>query len=215
VLLMARAPRRGQVRRALEPVLGADGALALHRVLTAQAAAWGHQVAPGAVFVAHDPPDAAVEVRGLVGEEALLFPQNGEGISGRLVDAVARVFARRSGPLLVVWPDLPLLRPIHAAGALTDLASGCQLVLGPVFDGGFYLVGLVRPLPVLRELPEEAWRGADAVGLGLAAARDAGLEVGILRAERGLHRPADLRAVLADPMLSEPLARVLSRVREQ
>ena len=47
--------------------------------------------------------------------------------------------------------------------------------------------------------------------MGLAAARDAGLEVGILRAERALHRPADVRAALADPTLPEPIARVLRR----
>ena len=32
------------------------------------------------------------------------------------------------------------------------------------------------------------------MAMALAAAREAGLEVGILRAERALHRPADLRA---------------------
>jgi hypothetical protein len=47
--------------------------------------------------------------------------------------------------------------------------------------------------------------------IGLAAARDAGLEVGLLRAERALHRPADVRAALADPLLPAEVARVLGR----
>jgi hypothetical protein len=46
--------------------------------------------------------------------------------------------------------------------------------------------------------------------IGLAAARDAGLEVGILRAERALHRSADVRAALADPLLPSGLRRILS-----
>jgi hypothetical protein len=45
--------------------------------------------------------------------------------------------------------------------------------------------------------------------IGLAAARDAGLELGFLRAERALHRPADVRAALADPLLPEDMARIL------
>jgi glycosyltransferase A (GT-A) superfamily protein (DUF2064 family) len=211
VLLMARAPRRGQVRRALEPMLGPDGCLALHSTLIAQAAAWAHCVAPGAVHVAHDPPDAARELRPLVGSAATLFPQNGEGIAGRVADAMARVFGRRSGPLIVVWPDLPRLVCAHATAALEDLAHGADVVLGPSFDGGFYLIALSRPMPALFALPEDAWRGADAMSLGLIAAREGGLEVGILRAERALHRPADLRAALADPTLPEPIARVLAR----
>jgi glycosyltransferase A (GT-A) superfamily protein (DUF2064 family) len=112
---------------------------------------------------------------------------------------------------LIVWPDLPRLRPQHAQAALEDLDAGCDIVLGPVFDGGFYLVAIPVPTPTLFSLPELSWRSADATAICLQAAREAGLEVGILRAERALHRPADLRAALADPTLPEDLARVLRR----
>jgi hypothetical protein len=45
----------------------------------------------------------------------------------------------------------------------------------------------------------------------LSAVREAGLELGILRAERALHRPADVRAALADPLLPDALAKILRR----
>jgi glycosyltransferase A (GT-A) superfamily protein (DUF2064 family) len=211
VLIMARAPRRGEVRRALEPLLGTDRCVALQSALIAQAARWAGAVAPGAVHVAHDPPDVGRELRVLVGPEATMFPQNGDGIAGRLADAAARVFARSSGPLLIVWPDLPRLRPEHASGALDDLRDGCEVVLGPVIDGGLYLIGISRPLPKLFALPEQAWRSPDVMTLGMAAARDAGLEVGILRAERALARPGDVRAALADPLLPADIGRILRR----
>ena len=211
VLIMARAPRRGEVRRALEPLLGADRCVALQSALIAQAVGWAVSVAPGAVHVAHDPPDVGKELRLLVGPSAALFPQNGDGIAGRLADAAARVFARSNGPLLIVWPDLPRFRPEHASAALDDLRDGCEVVLGPVIDGGLYLIGISRPLPKLFALPEQAWRSPDVMMLGMAAARDAGLEVGILRAERALARPGDVRAALADPLLPAEIGRILRR----
>jgi uncharacterized protein len=211
VLIMVRAPRRGEVRRALEPVLGADGCVALQAELIVQAGCWARKVAPGAVHVAHDPPDAGPEIRALIGAEASIFPQNGDGIAGRLADAAARVFARGHGPLMIIWPDLPKLRPEHAQGALDDLRSGCDVVLGPAIDGGLYMVAIARPLPSLFSLPEQAWRSPDVMTMGVAAATDAGLEIGILRAERALHRPADVRAALADPLLPEGLGRILRR----
>jgi glycosyltransferase A (GT-A) superfamily protein (DUF2064 family) len=162
------------------------------------------------VHVAHDPPDAAAEVRALMPAGALLFPQNGDGIGGRLADAAARVFARHGGPLIVVWPDLPRLRPQHAQGALDDLAAGCDVVLGPAIDGGLYLVAVPRPQPRLFALPERAWRSPDVMQIGVAAAREAGLEVGILRAERPLSKPADVRAALADPTLPDELRKILN-----
>jgi glycosyltransferase A (GT-A) superfamily protein (DUF2064 family) len=209
VLVMARVPRRGQVRRALEPILGADGCIALQSALLAQTAAWAHDISPKHVHFAHDPPDAGPELRGLLGGQSSVFPQNGDGIAGRLADAVARVFARSGGPLLVVWPDLPRPRREHAVAALDDLSIGCDVVLGPGFDGGFYLIGLARPLPQLFALPERAWRSADAMSLAVTAVRDAGMKVGLLRAERPLHRPGDLRAAIADPLLPDCLRRIL------
>jgi hypothetical protein len=210
VLIMARAPRAGEVRRALEPLLGREGCSDLQAKLIARAAAWARTVGAGTVHVAHDPPDAGSELRRLVGPDALLFPQNGEGITGRLADASARVLARSGGPLLIVWPDLPRFRVAHATGALEDLSSGCDVVLGPAIDGGLYLVGIARPLPELFALPEQTWR-SDVMAVALTAIRDVGFEVGILRAERALHRPADVRAALADPLLPNDVATILRR----
>jgi glycosyltransferase A (GT-A) superfamily protein (DUF2064 family) len=212
VLIMARAPRIGEVRRALEPLLGREGCLELQSALIAQAAAWGRSVSSAPVHVAHDPPDAGSELRRLVGADAVLFPQNGEGIAGRLADASSRVLARSGGPLLIVWPDLPRLRPAHAEWALDDLRSGCDVVLGPAIDGGLYLVGIGRPLPELFALPEQSWR-SDVMAIVLGAVREVGFEVGILRAERALHRPGDVRAALADPLVPEGVAAILRRGR--
>jgi glycosyltransferase A (GT-A) superfamily protein (DUF2064 family) len=210
VLIMARAPRAGEVRRALEPLLGREGCLELQSALIAQTAAWARDIGAGPPHVAHDPPDAGAELRRLVGADAVLFPQNGEGIAGRLADASARVLARSGGPLLIVWPDLPRMRADHAAAAIDDLDSGCDVVLGPAVDGGLYLVGIARPLPELFALPERAWRN-DAMGVALSAIRDVGFEVGVLRAERALHRPADVRAALADPLLPADVGAILRR----
>jgi glycosyltransferase A (GT-A) superfamily protein (DUF2064 family) len=211
VLVMARAPRRGNVHRALEPLLGVDGCLALHVALIAGTASWANEVAPEAVYVAHDPPDGGPDLRPLFGPGATLFPQNGEGIAARVSDAVARVFAQGERPLLVVWPDLPRLRPEHATAAFEDLRAGCDVVFGPVIDGGLYLIGIARPVPKLFALPEQSWRGRDVMMIGLSAVREAGLEVGILRAERALQRPADVRAALADPLLPDGLSKILRR----
>jgi glycosyltransferase A (GT-A) superfamily protein (DUF2064 family) len=209
VLMMVRAPRLGTVRRALEPLLGPERCAELQVALIQAAASWATAVAPGALHVAHEPPDAGPELRPLFGPQVDLFPQNGDGISGRLADATARVFGHSAGPVLVIWPDLPRWRPEHAAGALDDLDAGCDVALGPAIDGGFYLIATARPLPALFSLPEQAWRSPDVMAIAVAAAQDVGLEIGILRVERALHRPDDVRAALADPLLPPTLATIL------
>jgi glycosyltransferase A (GT-A) superfamily protein (DUF2064 family) len=207
---MARAPRRGEVRVALEPVIGPEACVVLQTLLVLQAVAWARALNPRGVFVACEPADAVRELRELLGEGVTVVPQNGDGIAGRLIDASARVFVHGPGPLLVVWPDLPVLRPDHATGALSDLAAGASVVLGPVFEGGFYLLGIDGPAPALFSLPESFWRGADGFVLALAAGAKGEREVGMLRPERGLHRPADVRAALVDPLTPRAVVRALS-----
>lgn len=210
VLLMARAPRRGEVRNALEPLLGLDGCVALQTVLIRQAVEWGRSLEPRAIYVAHEPADAGAEMRMVAGADVAVFPQNGDGISGRVADAVARVAAHGPGPIVIVWPDLPEFRVAHTTGVLSDLEAGVDVIFGPVFDGGYYMIAISGPLPVLFGLPEQVWRAPDAMNQVLTAAAEAGLEVGLLRAERALHRPADVRAALADPLLPAVVGRVLS-----
>jgi uncharacterized protein len=211
VLVMVRAPRRGEVRHALEPLIGLDGCLALQAALIVEALRWARTVEHRAIYIAHDPADAGRDLQRLIGEDVILFPQNGDGIAGRVADAVGRVSAHSSGPVLIVWPALARFSEIHAEATRIDLAAGADLVLGPVFDGGYYLIALARPLPSLFALPEHVWRGPDSFNQVLLAATRAGLEVGVLRGERALHRPSDVRAALADPLLPEAVAKALGR----
>ena len=126
-----------------------------------------------------------------------------------LANAAVRALSGHDDPLLIVWPELPRWRPDHAEAALTDLADGCQVALGPVFDGGFYLLALARPLSGLLGLLTATWRSVDGLGIALAAAQSADIEAGMLRAERALRTPGDVRAALADPLLDDELRAVL------
>jgi len=209
VVVMAGAPRPGQVRLALEPLLGPEGCAALQAALIVAAVRWGQKIAPGCVQVAYDPPDAAPEMRALLPSGVALFAQNGDGFGGRLADATVRAFGHGAGPVLVVWPDLPHLRPAHAAAALGDLSAGCDISLGPVIDGGLYVIAIDRPQPKLFALPDHVWCGPDVMTMALTTAREAELEVGILRLERALHHPADVRAARADPTLPPELVSIL------
>lgn len=209
VLLLARAPDAGAAGRELVELLGAERCAALERLMIGRAARWAVDLAPARVYLAFEPGDAEGSLRPLVGDGVELFPQRGGGVSERLRDAAERVFSEGGGPVLMAWPALPCWRAEHAAGALDDLAHDCDISVGPVFDGGFYLLALSRPVPSLFNLPDSAWRSPDAMGLAFAAIHQAGLHLGLLRAERALHRPADVRAALADPLLDPELAEIL------
>jgi glycosyltransferase A (GT-A) superfamily protein (DUF2064 family) len=189
VLVLGSESGVGTAATQLRAVLGAERAGDVGQLLLARALAWARDVA------------AAGRLSSVPG---------GGGSSAAIASAASRALDDHEGPLLIIWPHLGRWRNLHAQGAIDDLDSGCELSVGPIFAGGFYLLGLTRLVPELFELPDEAWRSPEALGLVLGAAHRAGLSAGLLRPERGILTPADVRAALADPSLDPELRAVLS-----
>ncbi len=178
-VLIAAAPDAG---RELGQLLGAERAEALSRALLTEAERWAREVAGG---------------------------DGVRRVEGALADAIAFGLRERGEPLLVAWPVLARFRTEHATAALGDLSAGCDLVIGPLIDGGLYLLGLARPLGELVAVPDEAWSGPEAMPAALEAAAESGREVGLLRAERALRKSSDVPAALADPLTPEEIGRIL------
>ncbi len=78
-----------------------------------------------------------------------VVPQVGGDLGHRLDAAVAAAFARcPEGPVVVIGMDTPQVRPgdLAAAAAALDPAHGHDAALGPTADGGYWVIGLRRPL---------------------------------------------------------------------
>ena len=206
---MARAAQPGLVKTRLEPLLGPDGCALLQAQLTARAARLAAEVAPGAAYVAVDPPDAVELLTGLLGEGVELFGQVGGGLGERLAAAAEHVFDRAGGPLAVIGTDAPTIGRRQFDAALAVLGEGRDVAIGPALDGGYYLIALARPLPELFAIPASAWGGDQVLGLTLRAARDAGLRVGLIEPARDLDTPEDAEALLEDGDLPDEVAELI------
>lgn len=144
--------------------------------------------------------EALLERRALDWARAVAGPTGGvvEAASG---DAVVD----GDGPTLLAWPELPVWLPQTGAAALTDLSAGCAASIGAVFDGRVYLIAVGEPVPGLVPAAPATPR----VGEVFRAVEERELEIGLLRAERGLREPDDVRALLADPLTDPELRGLL------
>lgn len=96
-------------------------------------------------------------------EAAPLRGEDGPALAATLAEALAA-----GGPALLLGADLPHLPPWRLRDALTHLAHGADLVIGPGDGGDWYLLGLRAPAPeLLRAVPP---RGSSPGGLARAAA---------------------------------------------
>lgn len=206
-LVMAKAPRPGECKTRLEPLLGPEGCARLQGALIRSASRWAKDVAPDSAYIGYGPDGAReAEVRPHVPDGVRLFRDGPGDLGDRLAAASARVLAERPGALMVVGTDMPLLDRSHAIDARAALGDGADVVFGPATDGGYWMIALARALPEVFALPSASWGGPEVLERSLALAEEAGLRAELIGTERDLDDPGDARALLERPGLPGDVA---------
>jgi uncharacterized protein len=143
--ILAKAPVPGFAKTRLAPALGAARAAALQaRFLErAVATACSAQIGPVSVWAAPDPDHPAFQPLTAFGVALLRQPDGDLGLRMLAALAAAR------GPALVIGTDCPALTPAHLRAAADALAGGVDVVVVPVEDGGYALIGMREPQPQL------------------------------------------------------------------
>jgi rSAM/selenodomain-associated transferase 1 len=149
VILMVKAPRAGEAKTRLVPALSAEDAASLAACFALDALAQARRVA-GEVIVAYTPADARPVLAELLTGPIIWLEQEGADLGARLAAIAARAGTLGYGPLLIMGTDSPTLPASFICKARDALAAGhADITLGPTEDGGYYLVGLRRPVPGL------------------------------------------------------------------
>lgn len=137
LVVFARAPRLGAVKRRLAAGIGGLAALRFHRFTTLELL---RRVAggPWRGWLAVTPDDAKL---GRVWPMPMARLPQGRGDLGQRMQ---RAFDRLPpGPAVLVGSDIPGLGAHHIAAAFKALATH-EAVFGPASDGGYWLVGFSR-----------------------------------------------------------------------
>ena len=181
LVLFTRYPEPGRAKTRLIPALGPDGAARVHRRLTERSvAAMRASGLPIELRVTGAEPDAFAAWLG----DDLVFILQGDGDLGeRLTRASA------DAPVILLGADTPALSANH----LTDAAAALErsdAAIGPAEDGGYWLVGLARPMPLL--FVDMPWSTDAVFALTRARLVDAGVEPVLLATLADCDRPEDL-----------------------
>ena len=146
VAILAKAPLPGLAKTRLVPMLGADGAASLQARLiervatTAQAAAVG----PITLWATPDRHHPVFQTIAAILGISLAVQPDGD-LGTRMMAAIVAA----GGPVIVIGTDCPALTLEHLRDAARALVDGVDVVIVPVDDGGYGLIGMRRPQPAL------------------------------------------------------------------
>lgn len=145
LVILARAPQAGRVKRRLGADIGMmEAARFYRRILTAQIERMARDPR-WIVWLFVTPDTARTDPAWRLVPMARRWPQR----SGDLGRRMKRPFETLPpGPVVLVGSDIPAMRASHIARAFALLGQH-DLVFGPARDGGFWLIGAkrLRPLP--------------------------------------------------------------------
>jgi len=191
IIVFARFPVPGRVKTRLIPALGPDGSVRLHRRLvlrtlrSAQAAACACKAQLELHFDGAD-RDA---VHSWLGDSWICQPQVAGDLGERMASAFEKGFRDGAGAIVLVGSDCPGLSEEILRSAFESLEHN-PVVLGPATDGGYYLVGLGRPVPELfRGIP---WGGDRVLAQSIEKLKRIGITPALLPELPDIDRPADL-----------------------
>ncbi|MBI3042318.1 MAG: TIGR04282 family arsenosugar biosynthesis glycosyltransferase [Betaproteobacteria bacterium] len=144
VIVFAKAPQPGAVKTRLIPLLGAEGAAALHARLV-EGALKTARAASFARIELHCAPDSDDPFfRYCAGHYGAVLEIQAEGDLGARMRVAFERALRESARVLLIGSDCPAITARHLRQAERALREGADAVFAPCEDGGYALAGLRR-----------------------------------------------------------------------
>lgn len=172
LIIFARYPRPGMVKSRLASSIGPRYACQIYRAMVEDSLKRLPSHGRRTLLYLSDCDET--EANALVSQLDCPSPvrvqlQRGEDLGARMWDAYS--FARQSsGRVVIVGTDTPDLPPSLVNQAFIELRTA-EVVVGPVSDGGYYLIGLSSPIRSLFE--GISWGSALVLAQTLSKLRDA------------------------------------------
>jgi rSAM/selenodomain-associated transferase 1/rSAM/selenodomain-associated transferase 2 len=156
-IIFTRVPVPGETKTRLMPYFTPKKCAMLHSCFLKDIAASCKDIKAD-IFVCYTPADKESKLHDIFGEISY-FPQEGNDLGARMFNAIERVLKIGYGSCILVGTDVPEMRACDIRSAFRILEKK-DVVFGPSEDGGYYLVGMKKPI---REVFEKQTYGHGSV----------------------------------------------------
>lgn len=201
VIVFAKSPQPGTVKTRLVPLLGEEGAAALHARLVKRTLETLRVASLGRVEL-HCAPDTDDPFFHFCASHfgVTLQPQVAGDLGTRMCSAFASALATHACVLLL-GSDCPALTARHLRQAERALKEGTDAVLAPCEDGGYALIGLRRAEP--RLFDGIAWSSKNVMAETRARLTALGWRWRELETLWDVDRPEDYARLVASGLLDQ------------
>lgn len=194
MVVFARVPEPGRVKTRLAATIGDDAACEVYRAMGAHivSALTRDEARPYDVRVSFTPREGEGAMRAWLPSADSYGAQVEGDLGVRMAHEVSRAFGEGWSAVVLVGTDCLAVDGARVRESLDALTRGCDAVIGPAHDGGYYLLAMSRELPVFEGVP---WSTEVVAEVTRARLRGAGVRWSELAVERDVDTAEDLAAV--------------------
>ena len=132
-------PERGEVKSRLAAVIGNDSAVSVYKnIVDRMLSTLKEGTFP--LYICFSPKNAQKPVKNWLGREYRYIPQNGKDLGERMRNGFTEAFEMGFKKVVLIGSDIPDLALEFIEEAFITLNKS-DAVIGPAFDGGYYLIG--------------------------------------------------------------------------
>jgi rSAM/selenodomain-associated transferase 1 len=192
IVIFANAPEKGRVKSRIAADLGPEVALTAYKTLAEHAVAAASHVDWCRKMIAYSPNGTGDTMRDWFGEMFDYLAQGDGDLGRRMLAALERAFSDGADRVILIGVDCPGVTESVIGEAFNRLETA-DVVVGPSFDGGYYLIGMKKPQKALfTDIP---FGTGDTLQKTLATARKSGIRVSLLEWKRDVNTGDAWKAV--------------------
>lgn len=210
IICFTRVPRPGLTKTRLLPVLTPEQCARLHWAFLRDLAAV-YQQTDAHLFVAYVADPEWEQLKSVFPHAGFLL-QKGNDLGEKMYRAIRTVLDLGYGSVILTGSDLPMLSAAHLESGFEALEE-TDIAIGPTSDGGYYLIGMKKPCRDVFRV--EGYGGSTVFENTVAAAKNAGLSVGIAALCDDVDTPQDLAALTKTVRPGSHTGRCLEQLKKE
>jgi rSAM/selenodomain-associated transferase 1 len=191
IILMTRLPKPGSTKTRLMPHLEPQQCAELHECFLKDYESCFKQIPQDiTIFIAYAPENESEDYLKPLPKQGIRFIQKGDSLGERMANCFLEVFSRGFTDAVLVGSDIPHIQPEVFLSAFDSLERQ-DLVIGPTYDGGYYLVGM-KTLYVDVFTPDVKWGNLSVLESTFNKVNQLGLSLELLDKYRDLDTIEDV-----------------------
>lgn len=191
LILMTRIPIPGQTKTRLMDIMSGNECAELHMAFLRDLMKTFQELKNEMdIYITYTPENSLHLLENIIPSHIVTFPQTGEDLGDKMYNSLKDVLSMGYKKGILIGSDIPDIKSEDIRTAF-EVLDDSDIVLGPSYDGGYYLIGMKTPNDTLFHINKK-WGGKSVLESTIDRGNNQGLSIGLAPKYRDIDTKEDL-----------------------